>query len=477
MTSSLGDKAFNFTTENSLLPKGSRVVVGVSGGADSMALLHFLHTCELLAVSPIAVHIHHGLRGEEADRDEALLRAYCAEHAIEYVCERVDVRVLAAQFGIGEEEAGRRARYAAFERMRVQRGADAIATAHNADDATETVLMHLLRGCGVGGLCGIPARRGCIVRPLLCCSRAEIEAYCNQMGISYVVDSTNGDVAYTRNSVRHRLLPLLREMNPSVDAALQRLSRSAAADEAYFSRAALRVLETAVQTDGSYAVDELLRADKTVRMRAWKRLLTDGGCHSYTERHLESLENILHSGCGTARLADGYSVQVSSGRLKLFSEAMTVDAADIRVDCLPFVLTVGEHTHVLRRVSRDELDLFENIHKKFSYFSLDYDKILGNLTIRRRRDGDRYHPAGRRVGKSLKELFLELRVPSYERDKALLLCDEQGVVLMPGVACDERVRPQEDTKDFLVWTVDGEPPYTLNYLQGGQPLCNEPADS
>ncbi len=475
--SSLSEKAYAFTRENTLISKGSKVVVGVSGGADSMALLHFLHTCEELSLSLIAVHVHHGLRGEEADRDEALVRAYCSESAIDYVCERVDVRTLAAEQGIGEEEAGRRVRYATFERVRNERGAQFIATAHHADDAVETMLMHIIRGCGTGGLCGIPAKRGYVVRPLLLCTRVDIETYCQQHAVPYVLDSTNIDTTYTRNCVRHRLLPLLREINPSVDTALARLRVLVGQDEAFFAALAEQVLAHAYLADDSLDRACLLSQEKPIRVRVWKALLLKYGCESYTERHIEALETVLTAGHGTVYLTGGCHVRVSVDRVKLFKHSQVNEELYIDVDSLPMKFVFDGHEHCLQCLSSDEITSLQKVHKKFFKYAIDYDKIQGGLIVRCRRDGDRFHPVGRRVGKTLKSLFQELRVPTYYRDKVLLLCDEDGIVLMAGVSCDSRVCPIESTKHFLVWLTDGEPSYTVNMLWDGAVHGAEPIES
>lgn len=469
MTLSFAEKAYAFTEKNALFSAPATVIVGVSGGADSMALLHVLHGWRD-DLRLVAVHIHHGLRGDEADRDEALVREYCQKSNIDYVCERVNVRQVAQESGVGEEEAGRRVRYDVFERVRAEENAAVIATAHTADDNAETVLMHILRGCGVSGLCGIPAKRGHIVRPLLDCTRAEVEAYCAENAIPYIVDSSNDDLAYTRNRVRHQLLPLMREMNPSVTSALARLRSSALQDESYFFEHAETALNTARCADGSYLRDAFLQQEKPVRVRMWKSVLSEKDCDNYTERHIDALENILHANHGTVYLPDGYSIRVSAGRVKCFGESQDNNALCISVETLPFCFFVNGCEHVLQCVSKDDVDALQNVHKKFFNYALDYDRIQGGLTVRCRRDGDRFHPAGRKVGKTLKALFQEMHVPTYDRDSALLLCDENGIVLMPGVACDSRVCPTDDTKHFLVWLTDGKPSYMLNaYLDDVPP--------
>ena len=460
----LPEKVYTFTEKNRLFETPTAVVVGASGGADSMTLLHLLHTWPDDGLRVIAVHVHHGLRREEADRDEALVRDFCADNGIEYVCERADVRALAEEWSVGTEEAGRRVRYDAFERVRREHNADLIATAHNADDVAETVLMHILRGSGVGGLCSIPAKRGRIVRPLLECTRAEIEDYCAENGVPYIVDSTNTDMTYTRNRVRHQLLPLLREMNPSVTTALRRLRSSAVQDEEFFSALAEQALADAYLSDGSFDRERFLLQSPSVRVRMWKRLLSQQGCESYTEQHIDALEAALAANRGTVYLANGCSACFSADRVRFFSHRDTVVTLCIPVTSLPLRFVFDGREHVLQPMSREELTSLQNVHKKFLQYTLDCDRIQGSLSVRCRREGDYFHPAGRQVGKTLKSLCQELRVPTYYRDTLPLLCDDEGIVLMPGVACDSRVCPDDSTKHFLVWLIDGEPSYTLSYL-------------
>lgn len=468
MNTNFTDKVIRFTHENTLISLPSTVLVGVSGGADSMALLHVLHTWPEEGLRVCAVHVHHGLRGSEADRDEALVRRFCADNAIPLEVVHADVRALAQQKQCGLEEAGRHVRYATFEQLRERLGADYIATAHTASDAVETMLMHLVRGTGVSGLVGIPAKRGCVVRPLLSCTRQEIEDYCAAQAIPFITDSSNTDTAFTRNRIRHELLPALRALNPSIDSALLRLRDSAVQDEAVWQQMAGEAL-TSKHADDSVDSAAFLRQPPSVRVRMWKRLLAQNGCFSFTEKHIDALEAALSANRGTVYLPDGYYVTVSSDRIKCFDASPERVDGTIAVPILPARIVLGGQEHVLQMFSRDEMGTFQNVHKKFFKYSIDCDRIQGGLYLRCRRDGDEFHPACRRVGKTLKKLYQELRVPVYYRDTYPLLCDDAGILLMPGVGCDSRACPDDSTKHFLVWLINGEPSYTLHYLMGDTP--------
>ncbi|MBO5403301.1 MAG: tRNA lysidine(34) synthetase TilS, partial [Clostridia bacterium] len=207
------------------------ILVALSGGADSVCLLSALLECEA-AVS--AFHLNHGIRGEEADRDEEFCRSLCNRLGVPFSSERADIPAISAEKGIGIEEAARNVRYDKLNREATRINADYIATAHNADDNVETVIFNLVRGCSPDGLCGIPKIRGNIIRPLLDSTREEIEEYLCKKGLSFVTDSTNSDIAYTRNKIRHSVLPVLRSINPAISASVARMCESIRDDKAYF---------------------------------------------------------------------------------------------------------------------------------------------------------------------------------------------------------------------------------------------------
>lgn len=245
-------KERRFAMQSSLMRAGERVCVAVSGGADSVALLLALAEAnrakEPLGVVLSAVHVHHGLRGTEADADEAFVQELCEQLGIPLVVERVDVIGRQAAEREGLEEAARELRYAVFWELMKSRKADVVATAHTLDDQAETVVMKLVRGAwteGIGGISPVVednASQGRIVRPMLGVRREEVEAYLQERGQVWREDATNRDVSLTRNRVRHELMPLLRKFNPGVDVALARLAEIARDEEAFWQAEVARVL-------------------------------------------------------------------------------------------------------------------------------------------------------------------------------------------------------------------------------------------
>ena len=213
-------KVLETIEKHCLLDNVKTVCVGVSGGADSMCLLHILSSLkEKYGITLKAVHINHNLRGEEALRDESLVRDYCEEMDIELEVFSVNVADLSEKLGLGTEECGRRVRYECFDKM----GCDAVAVAHSLSDSIETVVYNLLRGTGTKGLCGIPVRREPnIIRPLAACTREEIEGYCRNENVPFITDSSNLTDDYTRNYIRHNIIPAFGKVNSSFESSIMR---------------------------------------------------------------------------------------------------------------------------------------------------------------------------------------------------------------------------------------------------------------
>lgn len=444
MKNAFADKVFNFTAEKGLFSAPCHVLLGLSGGADSMALLHLLTHWKTPSLQVSAIHIHHGLRGNAADQDEAFVREYCVRYDVPITVVHSNVAAIAENEHLTLEEAGRRVRYEQFEMIRDVLGADYVVTAHTADDQAETVLMHLIRGCGIDGLAGIPAIRGNIRRPLLCCTRAEIEEYCAVNAIPYVTDETNADIRYTRNDVRHRVLPLLKDINPAIGNALLRLSKHAADDADYLNHQAMEALESA-RVDYGYSVKKMATLPLVMRRRMIRLMLRDIEVPSIEETHILAADEVILRQEGAVSLPDGYTFAIEQGVVCVRKSDYVDLPASVIVETLPATVDFRAFRCALSLLS-DEA----NVHNLFLQSIVDHDKIVGKLCLRCRQVGDYLHPSGRGVGKSLKKLMNEWHIPAHLRDTYPLLCDDAGVVLVPGYACDERVKVTDATKHYLV---------------------------
>ncbi len=428
-----------------LLPQNLGIVIALSGGADSMALLYTLSALrETQGLRLAAAHVHHGLRGEEADRDAAFVRAQCEE--LHIPCETLFAHVAEErQTGEGIEQAGRRIRYAFFERVREQYGLDCIATAHHADDNLETVLLHLTRGSGLRGLCGIPATGRHILRPLLGVSRDEIEAYCAAKGIPFVVDSTNADTVYSRNRIRAEVIPQLKAINPQVVDACTRMTAQLKEENAFLEELAAKALHDAIDGDG-YLRTVLLETPLPLLKRALKQLAETAGGDP-EEKHIMLLVDALRNG-GAVQIPGEIRVTVSATHLMIDTPRETVPYFEQPL-CIGDTVTVGDKTYTAVCFPIEEFKEKQNVHKNVLKFSCDYDKIIGSMLIRGRKEGDRFHPVGG-VGKSLKKFFNENAVPLADRSALPIVCDREGIILLVGFSCDDRVKLDKDTKRVLM---------------------------
>ncbi len=431
-----------------MLPTGTSVTVGLSGGADSVALLHLLLSLQeelsLCAVS--AVHINHGLRGEEAERDQRFVEELCRQWQVPLQVFTVDIAAVAAERGCGWEEAGREYRYDVFEQLTTP--TCRVATAHTASDNVETVLLHLCRGSGIHGLAGIPPVRGNIIRPLIDCTRDDVERYCAEHGLSYVTDSTNTDVAYARNRIRQLVIPQLKVVNPQAEAAIGRVIARAREWDNYLSQQVTTALQTITVGDGVYDRHALQVLDTPIRSAVWRQLLGEHGRQRGSEQQIHAADALLTAG-GSLSLTGGRQVSVHGKYVRVGMPP---------AETPPFLYdnirngdswTIGDT--VWRWVSMTRAEYEQKLNNRQIHFAnaCDCDKINGNVLLRQRLPADAYHPVGRGCGKTLKKLFNEAMLTVAARTAVPVLCDRDGIFLVAGFGCDERVRVTENTKTVM----------------------------
>lgn len=450
MSTVLEQKALCALRQYSLFSQGDRIAVGVSGGADSVALLRFL-----AALRPqfgwdlVVCHIHHGLRGAEADRDECFVRALAEQLGLPCAVSRIDAAALALRDHISVEEAGRMARYAFFAQTAGEGGR--IATAHTLDDSIETVLMNLVRGTGLRGLCGIPRIRGNIVRPLLDCTRAEVEDYLGALGQPYCTDSTNLTDDYTRNRIRHDILPRLCALNPNFPGAMARMLPRLAAQQALTDCLAAQSAQQLHAACGGLSRQGLSALPEPVCDRLLLRLLEQNRL-PVSAAAVARMTETLRTG-GKLDLAARSWFFVAQGDL-----AALIYAPPGGIPPVPVPLPQEETPVILPFSPQKSLKLtlcnkiVANTSEKFNIsllkYAIDCDRIKGYSFMRTRRPGDTFIVGKKQL--SLGEAWAAAGIPALLRPALMVLADEQGVLWAEGIGSSSRAAVTENTKQYVI---------------------------
>ncbi len=444
-----------------MLSQGDSVIVGLSGGADSSALLHYLCSLrERMSLNITAVHVNHMIRGEEAERDAESAGRLCERMGVEFHLYRQDVPSIAAQKGIGLEECGREVRYGIFGREAAQSANNAaghipkIATAHTLSDSVETVIFHIIRGCSINGLKGIPPVRGNIIRPLIYCERSDIEDYCARHDIDYVTDSTNLTADYARNKIRLCILPLMRELNPSVDDAIGRLSELAGADDELIGEYADAAADEYIRTGRA---DRLFESRMPVAGRALRKICVAVLNITPEQKHIAAMCDSLVTGAGSVNLPGDTIFRVRNGKISFSKKAehSSTDSAEKNWS-IKFepgeIITPGGQKIISIIMDKNNYNNFavhsEKNDKTVFKNCLDYDKIKGAV-LRFRKEGDRFSPAGRNCSKSLKKLFNERKLPPEVRDSVPLMESEGKIAWISGIGAAEQFKVTDETERVL----------------------------
>lgn len=456
------DKIEQYMLDNHMPVRNGHVIVGVSGGADSMCLLFvMLSLRSRLNMTVTAVHIHHGLRGAEADADEAFTKAFCQVQDIECVIFRTDIRAMAHREKLTEEEAGRKYRYMCFEQVRAQKHAACIAVAHHQDDQAETVLFNLARGSGLAGLSGIAPVRDKIIRPLLCLNRREIEALLEENHIDFCTDRTNFDTNYTRNKLRHQVLPFFtEEINSETVAHISKTAVNVRAVLEYIRQQAKEALSCVSLQNQPQTLQcrlflqypEIIQKEM---LRSWLDRHT-GSLKDITEKHIEAIIDLAKNQSGRRiHLPYGW-IAVRSGEgmtLKYVKEnAPQKTSAEIEISQMPCEIEIEPGMTVTfdflslnEEKNEEKLIIPENACTKW----MDYDKIKGSLKIRHRQSSDVISIRGGRH-KKLRRVMIDDKIPEDIRNKLWFLADGNDILCILGGRMGEDYKVTKDTRTILI---------------------------
>lgn len=427
------NKTFIQTVEKyNLLSNGDKVIVALSGGADSVTLLDMLNSVkELYNLTIYAAHINHGLRGEEADRDENFCEILCKNYNIEIFVKKADVKTLAKMQKISEELCGRQVRYNFFEELS-QKLCAKIATAHTASDNIETLLFNITRGSSITGAGAITPKRGNIIRPLIMLTREQIESYCEEHHLEFVTDSTNLTDDYTRNKIRHQVIPVLRQINPNLELSAFHFSESARETAEYINSQTQKAINNA-KCDYGYSCKSLLDNDKAIIKNVVSTICKKHSGITPEYKHIELILEIIKN-CGAVNIGNNYKAVSKQGILRIVKESENDTFSPIEVE--------GSFTFI----------------NESKTYRVDIDNsILENkrFVFRIRQNTDKFTYYKRNLTKPLRKAMNEAKIPSELRDKLILLADEQTVLWCEDIGYSEQGEIYRQNKQLSIEIKEG----------------------
>ena len=442
---------------NNMFNKGDKVIVAVSGGPDSICLLHILYALkDELQITLYVAHVNHCLRGEESDEDELYVEEFCRNLNIEFRSKKVDINKVVKTKKVSSETAGREARYEFFYDLKKEFKAQKVAIAHNANDQAETILMRIMRGTGMEGLMGIRSVRDKIfVRPLIECTREEIEKYCSNNNLNPRIDKTNLEPIYARNKIRVQLIPYIeKNFNENIIEGLNRLSNIIKVDNDYLEDITKEKYKKYCDINKEKVIisKEAFLEHEAIITRIIRLALYDVSSNLYNfERiHIYDILSIQRHSTGKMIMLpnricvrNNYgSVIICKNKEKAVEETHSKYILNNGINELKDI-----NLKVTLELINDSVGAISDRETFIKYF--DYDKIKGDILIRYRKEGDRFTPLGMKGSKKLKDLFIDLKIPRDERSKIPLICFGNEIAWIVNCRISELFKVDKKTKRIL----------------------------
>ena len=459
------DKVIEYIKENEIIKQGDKILVALSGGPDSVCLLHILHRLkEPFNLKLGAIHINHMLRGEEADNDEKYIIKLCDELGINHYVKRINIEYVARDTNVSLEVAGRNERYKAFEEIKEKYEYNKIAVAHNANDQAETVLMRIMRGTGLEGLTGIKAKRADgIIRPILCLNREEIEEYCEKNNLNPRIDASNYERIYSRNKVRLDILPYMKEnFNKDIIDTLNRMTLLLQKDNEFIEEYSNKCYNIYCENYG-----EKIKVSKNLFEKEMDSIITrvlirvfkeiSNSYQNFEMKHIYEVVNL-------AKKSTGKKLNLTN---KIICENLYGDIIFSKEDKPKEKIEDNEvkinKDDIFNKVIFDDytirFEVVENKNKvEFSKNNLiklfDYDNIEKEIIIRYRKDGDKITPLGMNGSKKLKDIFIDLKIPREKRDTIPIVCFDDNISWVVGYKTSQLFKVTKNTNKILKITFD-----------------------
>jgi len=450
-------KVLEFIREHALFDPGDKVVVAFSGGADSMALVDILASLPDFPLKIVVAHLNHCLRGDESEGDELFVRNVAEKYALPVEIARADVKAAAAEQGLSLEEAGRNARHSFFLEIAEKQSAVAVVLGHHKDDQAETVLMRLIRGAAGSGLTGMQPRTAgnIFMRPLLCLNRTEIEGYLRKGSLQWREDSSNSDIKFLRNRIRHELLPLLKSYNHEMAENLNRMAQALGADEELLDALVERALPQIVSTfPEEIRMDlELLRRElPALRKRLYRKVhfMLRGDLRRISSRNLADIDRLATGRKGSGKISLPSGVQVirkyEAMIISNISGVPDLENLEISVNSCGIYQLGPNRNLVVERIDSLPLDWSETGKETVL---LDLHNVPFPWVIRFFREGDRFTPFGMKGTKKVKDLLIDKKILPECRKRIPLFLSQGEIFWVGGLQVAENVRIYETPGDLM----------------------------
>lgn len=461
-------KVLAYIIENNLIESGDRILVALSGGPDSVCLLDILIKLkETLNIEIGAAHLNHMLRGEDALGDEEYVRRICKDLDIPYYIKQVDINKYAKENKLSSEMAGRSARYDFFDEIINKYGFNKIATAHNANDQAETILFRLMRGSGLEGLGGIKVSRdNKIIRPILCLSRDEVEAYIEEQGLNPRIDKTNFEKIYNRNKIRLDILPYIKEnFNADIVQTLNRMSTLLQKDNEYLEKEAEKYYEKYCLKSEKHFIlkKQLFNKEEAITSRVIRNALVEYSKSNYDfeMKHISEISYLAKKNSGKRvdlpnkiyaeniygdiYIKKRIKKQILDNKLEIVINKNDIDGKKVEFYNYKIEFSVIDNNKDTLLYKKDPL-------KKF----FDFDLIEDSIVIRKRKDGDKMIPLGMKGSKKIKDIFIDSKIPKEQRDFIPIIEFDNSIAWLTGIKVSEDYKVNNKTKNILMIYIERE---------------------
>lgn len=452
------NKVKAFVIENNLIQNGDKVLVALSGGPDSVCLLNILYNLrDFFDIEIGAAHVNHMLRGEEALEDEEYARKLCEDLGVTFFSKRIDINKISKENNISHELAGREERYKFFQVISEEKGYNKIAVAHNSNDQAETVLMNMMRGAGIEGLCGIRSKReGGIIRPILCLSREEIEDYCEINNLNPRIDKSNLENIYSRNKVRLDILPYMKKnFNKDIVETINRMTNLLQIDNDFIEKECNNIYKKYCTSNKKNIIisKEAFSIERAILTRLIKKSFIEfSGKHTNFEmKHIYEVISLANNSTnkrinlphgiiaeniyGDIYLKFKKVEEEEDNEIILNKNQLDNNSIDYEDYSISFVISNN----------KNNIEFSNNVLIKY----FDYDKIKERLIIRKRKNGDKMVPLGMKGTKKIKDIFMDLKIPIDRRDSIPILCFDDEIAWLVEYKVSEKFKITKETKNII----------------------------